>query len=61
MIIVTNQMKAAATSVTGNGGRRSMSGQIALSMVCHPISPPPLPITILSSIFLGLSVSVEVN
>lgn len=35
MLITNSQRKAAAaSSVTGNGGQRSMSGQIALSMVC---------------------------
>ncbi|PVH70416.1 hypothetical protein DL98DRAFT_577881 [Cadophora sp. DSE1049] len=32
MLITNSQMSAAPTSVIGNGGRRSMSGQIALSM-----------------------------
>lgn len=36
MLMVNSQMRAAATSVTGNGGKRSMSGQIALSMVRSP-------------------------
>ncbi|KAH7391326.1 hypothetical protein BKA64DRAFT_756372 [Cadophora sp. MPI-SDFR-AT-0126] len=38
MLITNSQRKAAAaSSVTGNGGRRSMSGQIALSMAAKSI------------------------
>jgi hypothetical protein len=41
MLVTNSQMSAAPASVTGNGGRRSMSGQVALSMVCdlHPHFP----------------------
>ncbi|KAH6711514.1 hypothetical protein BKA61DRAFT_577962 [Leptodontidium sp. MPI-SDFR-AT-0119] len=38
MLITNSQRKAAAsTSVTGNGGKRSMSGQIALSMAAKSL------------------------